>query len=262
MFRWMRKHITPSVVISLIALTLSLMGAGYAAITLPRDSVGTAQIRAGAVGSAEIANGSLKAADFSKGALATLKGAPGATGAAGATGPRGEAGAPGAPGGGGSESGREPTVTGADGTVAGTLIHSAHVNNGVYSYQVRTPTGLIVTYLAEPGRDQWELFGNDIFVLSLASDCSEPRYIQPDVARSFPRGNSVVFHRDRWDWDFTIGTQRITPAGNANVYWLQGDGTCAPLGTIGDNSPALAELIRLEPTPVPIPVLTTPVTIG
>jgi len=257
----MRKHITPSVVISLIALTLSLMGAGYAAITLPRDSVGTAQIRAGAVGSAEIANGSLKAADFSKGALATLKGAPGATGAAGATGPRGEAGAPGAPGGGGSESGREPTVTGADGTVAGTLIHSAHESNGAFNYQVRTPTGLIVTYYAAPGRDQWELFENDIFVLSLASDCSEPRYIQPDVARSFPRGNSVVFHRNPWDWDFTIGTQRITPAYEARVYWLQGDGTCAPLGTIGA-FPALAELIRLEPTPVPIPVLTTPVTIG
>jgi hypothetical protein len=151
---------------------------------------------------------------------------------------------------------------GADGTVAGTLIHSAHVDNGAFNYQVRTPTGLIVTYFAVPGAPQWELFGNDIFVLSLNSDCSEPRYISPDVARSFPRGTSVVFHRDRWDWDFTIGTQRITPAYNARVYWLQGDGTCAPLGTIGDNGPALAELIRLEPTPVPIPVLTTPVTIG
>jgi hypothetical protein len=262
MFRWMRKHITPSVVISLIALTLSLMGAGYAAITLPRDSVGTAQIRAGAVGSAEIANGSLKAADFSKGALATLKGAPGATGAAGATGPRGEAGAPGAPGGGGSESGREPTVTGADGTVAGTLIHSAHVSNGFFSYQVRTPTGQIVTYFAAPGTHQWELFGNYINVLSLASDCSEPRYISPDEARTFPRGNSVVFHRDRTGFHFTIGTQRITPAGNASVYRLEANGGCVPQGTIGDNSPALDELVRLEPTPVPIPVLTTPVTIG
>ena len=96
----MRKHITPSVVISLIALTLSLMGAGYAAITLPRDSVGRAQIKSGAVGSPEVADGSLKPADFSKAALAKFEGAQGPRGEAGAAGPRGETGAAGTGGGG------------------------------------------------------------------------------------------------------------------------------------------------------------------
>ncbi len=100
----MRKYVTPSIVISLIALTLSLMGAGYAGFILPRDSVGREQIKAGAVGSSEIANGSLRPVDFSKAAIRKLTGVQGPKGDAGArgeTGARGEAGPAGAAGSGG-----------------------------------------------------------------------------------------------------------------------------------------------------------------
>ena len=255
----MKRHITPALVISLIALTLSLMGVGYAAISLPRDSVGQAQIKPGAVGSSEIANGSLRPADFSRAALVKLEGAQGPKGETGAAGPRGETGAPGAPGGGGPGSGTGLTVTGADGTVAGTLVSSFYFPNS-YSYVVRTPTGLIVTYRADNG-DQWTPQLPSLNVYSFAPDCSEPRYAASYWAREFPHGTAVVLRsQGGWDWNFTIGPRTITPAVGTNVYYLDSGRTCMPGGTV--EPPYYDEWIQLEPTPVPIPVLTTPVTIG
>jgi len=79
------------------AMFVALGGASYAAITLPRNSVGAKQLRQNAVTavkvrkdaitSAKVRNGSLLIADFKAGQLA-----------AGPTGPTGPAGAPGAPG--------------------------------------------------------------------------------------------------------------------------------------------------------------------
>lgn len=86
-----------------LALIVALSGTSYAAITLPRNSVGAAQIRSGAVGASEIRtgavrssdvrDGSLLARDFKRGELAA--GAAGPAGPAGATGPAGAIGATG-----------------------------------------------------------------------------------------------------------------------------------------------------------------------
>lgn len=92
---------SPSMVVALTALTVSLGGTGYAAVTLSKNSVGTTQIRANAVGpseikagavrSSEVKNGSLLAADFAAGQLPS-----GAQGPAGPKGDKGETGATGA----------------------------------------------------------------------------------------------------------------------------------------------------------------------
>jgi hypothetical protein len=85
---------SPALAISVIALVVALGGTSYAAFTLPRNSVGSAQIksnsvatsdiRSNAVTSTKIKNGSLLKTDFAFGQLP-----------AGATGPAGPAGAPG-----------------------------------------------------------------------------------------------------------------------------------------------------------------------
>lgn len=79
---------SPALVISLIALFVALGGTTYAATSLPRDSVGTAQIKPRAVTRGQIA----------KGALAGLRGRQGATGPPGPqgdAGPKGDQGMPG-----------------------------------------------------------------------------------------------------------------------------------------------------------------------
>lgn len=79
--------------IALVALFVALGGASYAAIKIPKNSVGTAQLKKNAVNSAKVRNRSLLAVDFKKGQLPA-----GATGAQGATGLQGPAGLPGATG--------------------------------------------------------------------------------------------------------------------------------------------------------------------
>lgn len=106
MFRrtWRRRP-TPAMVVALVALAVALGGTGYAAITLPRNSVGPDQIRRNAVRSAEIKNRSVRLADLHRTARiagpqgpAGPQGAPGAAGAAGEPGPKGDKGDTGAPG--------------------------------------------------------------------------------------------------------------------------------------------------------------------
>ena len=73
-----------------IAIFVALSGTAYAA-TLPRNSVGTAQLKKNAVTSAKVKNGSLLKKDFKSGQLPA--GARGPQGAQGAQGPAGAAGA-------------------------------------------------------------------------------------------------------------------------------------------------------------------------
>jgi hypothetical protein len=87
---------SPALVISLIALFVAMGGTGYAALKLPKNSVGGAQIKTGAVGSSEVKDGALKLKDFGSGQIpAGARGAVGPAGPAGvnghdgATGPRG-----------------------------------------------------------------------------------------------------------------------------------------------------------------------------
>ena len=84
----MRRHITPSLIISVMALFVALGGASYAAIKIPKNSVGAAQIKKNAVTSTKVKDRSLLATDFRTGQLPRgATGATGATGTAGAAGP-------------------------------------------------------------------------------------------------------------------------------------------------------------------------------
>lgn len=81
--------------IGLLVLFVALTGTAYAA-SLPRNSVGTAQLRKDAVTTTKVRNRSLRAIDFAAGQLpagpAGPRGATGATGPAGPAGPQGPAG--------------------------------------------------------------------------------------------------------------------------------------------------------------------------
>jgi hypothetical protein len=73
-----KRHLTYANVMATLGVFLALGGVSYAAIKLPKNSVGAKQIKSGAVGSSEVANNSLKAGDFKSSSLP--KGPKGATG--------------------------------------------------------------------------------------------------------------------------------------------------------------------------------------
>jgi hypothetical protein len=95
--RRLRKQMTYANVMSSIAVFVVLGGGAYAATTLPKNSVGSKQIKANAVTSSKVKDGSLLGKDFAGSELAKLKGATGATGAAGAAGATGAKGDKGDP---------------------------------------------------------------------------------------------------------------------------------------------------------------------
>ena len=88
-----RRIPSPALLVSCLALLVSLGGVGYAATALPKNSIGAAQIKTGAVGSAEVKDKSLLSQDFKPGQL--TQGAAGPQGAQGAPGPKGDTGATG-----------------------------------------------------------------------------------------------------------------------------------------------------------------------
>lgn len=96
----LRRHLTYANVAATLALFLALGGAAYAATQLPRNSVGTGQLRAEAVTAGKIAKKTRKQLQGDRGPAGAQgpqgktgkqgpKGASGAKGAQGATGPRG-----------------------------------------------------------------------------------------------------------------------------------------------------------------------------
>jgi hypothetical protein len=84
-----------------IALLVALAGTGYAATSLPPNSVGNAQLQNNAVTTSKVKNFSLLKVDFAPGQVPKgprgSTGPPGTPGAPGARGPTGPAGAPGTP---------------------------------------------------------------------------------------------------------------------------------------------------------------------
>jgi Collagen triple helix repeat (20 copies) len=76
--------------VSLLALFVALGGVSWAAATLPKDSVGAAQIKNGAVASSDVKNRSLKQIDLAPGTM--LRGRAGPAGAQGPAGPKGDQG--------------------------------------------------------------------------------------------------------------------------------------------------------------------------
>jgi hypothetical protein len=101
MFQRSRERLTYGNVVSSLALFIALSGTAYA-VTLPRNSVGSAQIRQGAVNasevrsrairSSEVKDRSLGVRDLSPSARNALRGQTGATGGPGPAGPPGPTG--------------------------------------------------------------------------------------------------------------------------------------------------------------------------
>ena len=60
---------SPSLVLAFVALLVALGGTSYAAITLPKNSVGTKQLKRNAVTAAEIKSGAVTGPDIRKGAV-------------------------------------------------------------------------------------------------------------------------------------------------------------------------------------------------
>jgi hypothetical protein len=121
-----------------MALFIALGGTSYAAVKLPRNSVGASQIKANGVGSSEVKNGSLRNRDFKTSDLPVGRtgaqgpaGAPGLRGAVGATGLTGPKGADGRNGTDGTDgTDGTPGTDGAPGTVGqATTMFSQAIND-------------------------------------------------------------------------------------------------------------------------------------
>lgn len=85
-----REHLSYANVTASLALFIALGGTSYAAITLPRNSVGPAQIRSSAVSSTEIRDRSIRLRDVSPTTRRQLEGRAGPQGPPGAPGPAGQ----------------------------------------------------------------------------------------------------------------------------------------------------------------------------
>lgn len=159
-------------VVATLALFIALGGVSYAAIQIPKNSVGTKQLKKNAVTSKKVKNRSLLAADFKQGQLprgatgaagvmgpAGLMGPTGVTGAvgtAGATGSRGVTGADGTdgtdglPGATGAEGAQGPTGAdgqpGLDGTTGPTGVMGATGNDGVSSAAVMNGHSSLISF--------------------------------------------------------------------------------------------------------------------
>ena len=96
MNRFRKLRPTPSMVIACAALLVALAGTSVAAVSIviPRNSVGSLQLRPNAVNSSKVLNGSLLKADFRAGQIPA--GPAGPQGPAGPAGPAGATGAAGA----------------------------------------------------------------------------------------------------------------------------------------------------------------------
>lgn len=87
------SRVSPALVVSCLALSISFGGVGWAATVLPKGSVGTAQLKKDAVTTQKVKNASLLAADFKLGQIPTgPAGPPGIQGTQGGKGDKGEKG--------------------------------------------------------------------------------------------------------------------------------------------------------------------------
>lgn len=123
---------SPAMVVASLALLVALAGTGYAAVNLPANSVGTAQLKNGAVTAVKVKRATLLKSNFAANQLPRgprgfvgPPGPPGAVGGAGARGPTGPAGP--------SGSGLWAVVN-PDGSLArgSGVLGTTHVSTGVF----------------------------------------------------------------------------------------------------------------------------------
>jgi hypothetical protein len=98
MFSRIRDRLTYANVVATMALFVALGGSSYAALNLPKNSVGSAQLKPNSVTSAKVKRGSLTASDLKTDSFRGRRGATGKTGPTGLTGPTGPRGPAGARG--------------------------------------------------------------------------------------------------------------------------------------------------------------------
>jgi hypothetical protein len=155
--RLLRHRPSPAIVIACVALLLALGGVSWAATALPRNSVGTAQLRNNAVTSSKVRNHSLLRADFKSGQVPRGPAGPaGPTGATGAQGPKGPTGATGPAG----TANIRWALVRADATIVdksdANISITSHTNGGgVYILNFGSPvdTKLILASSAQAGND-------------------------------------------------------------------------------------------------------------
>jgi hypothetical protein len=86
----LRRRPSPALAVACIALAVALGGTGYAAVSLPANSVGTKQLKNGAVVGAKVKPHSLLRSSFMSGQIP--QGPAGPQGLSGAAGPKGDKG--------------------------------------------------------------------------------------------------------------------------------------------------------------------------
>ena len=91
MIAFIRRHLSYANVTATLALIVALGGTSYAAFTLPRNSVGSAQVRSGAIKSSDIGDRTIRLTDIAASARTSLRGQKGAIGQTGVQGPAGAA---------------------------------------------------------------------------------------------------------------------------------------------------------------------------
>jgi hypothetical protein len=142
----LRAHLTYANVVATIAVFIALGGSSYAALKLPKNSVGSEQLKPNSITSAKVKGGSLSTTDLKASARSLLlgrgpRGVQGPKGTTGATGKTGKTGAKGSTGPRGPQGSARAyaTVVADNGQLP---IFTANVPNLAFGSVARTSTGV------------------------------------------------------------------------------------------------------------------------